>query len=816
MLPRLAPQVRPPINPAADQLSVYYVHPRENPCQALVSLLLLSKNYHAWAHLITRALISKNKFKFVNENLPKPSDDFDPSRVDDNLCNFSDLVHLSKSFIKLQQEILNFKQGTYTVTDYFTQLSTLWEEVNSFHPFPNFSCSVRCVCVTSTCEKLYRSEDYVMKFLAGLNDELDVVKTQILMIDPFPTLDRVFSLVLQQERRISPNIMDDSHAFVNASDSRNKNYGNSKEKNYRYCDHCKRPSHTKDFCYKLHGPSSDLLRKYFRSLNNIVGESSAVNDDDQTSVKAGSEASFSLSAEEYKVVISLLQQANLTGNVPQSQVAALTTRDIDPIHNSGNTFVCTFQSNNASTWIIDSGAIDHIYFDKSLFFIFRSLSFPISVKLPNGSYAIATHSGNVPITSYLTLLDVLFLLEFSVNLISAPKLAKHQYCAIILLSDICIMQDLKRLKKIGSVDLVCGLYTIHSSPSIIHSQPSINNTVSDCSSLKFIVSELPHEISPPAPTDSTSPPVVSEAMALKLAALEGNGTWSLVTLPTDVKPIGCKWVYKIKRKLEGIIERYKDLGILKYFLGLEVAHTISAILVSQKKYYLDLLKDTALTNCKPATTPLDPALKLYQDKVELFLDVSSYRRLVGHLLYLNFARLDITFATQQVSQFMATPTMTHYRAALRIARYLKQAPNWGRCLDTRRSINNYYFFLGNSLVSWHSKKQTIVARSSTEAEYRALSFTVCELQWLDYLFRDLHIQYHKPLVLFYDNQSAIYITQNPVFHERTKHLEIDCHLVREKLLARLFRLLLVSTHNQIAEFFPSLSLQLCFIPFYLS
>ena len=118
-----------------------------------------------------------------------------------------------------------------------------------------------------------------------------------------------------------------------------------------------------------------------------------------------------------------------------------------------------------------------------------------------------------------------------------------------------------------------------------------------------------------------------------------------------------------------------------------------------------------------------------------------------------------------------------------------------------KKIHYELVYLGSSLVSWQSKKQSTVSRSSSEAEYRALASTTCELQWLTFLLHDFRVIFTQPAALYCDNQSVIQIATNPVFHERTKHIEIDCHIVRHKINSGLVKLLPVSSSLQLADIF---------------
>lgn len=234
---------------------------------------------------------------------------------------------------------------------------------------------------------------------------------------------------------------------------------------------------------------------------------------------------------------------------------------------------------------------------------------------------------------------------------------------------------------------------------------------------------------------------------------------------------------------------------------------------------MDLLADTGMMAAKPCSTPMDSKMKLHRQSCEPLADSTSYRRLVGRLLYLTHTRPDISYAVSNLSQFLESPTTEHNRAAMRIVRYIKGSPrqglffpstsdttlkgfsdsDWGTCPDTRKSITGFCFFLGSSLVSWKSKKQTTVSRSSSEAEYRALAQASCEAQWLIYLLHDFGVKSSLPAILYCDNRSALHIAANPVFHERTKHIEIDCHLVRNKVQEGVLHLLPISTTLQVAD-----------------
>lgn len=263
----------------------------------------------------------------------------------------------------------------------------------------------------------------------------------------------------------------------------------------------------------------------------------------------------------------------------------------------------------------------------------------------------------------------------------------------------------------------------------------------------------------------------------------------------------------------------KELGKLKYFLGIEVAHSKLGIFISQQKYVLDLLKETGKLGCKPIDTPIEYNHGLCDAPEDLTVDKGAYQRLVGKLIYLSHTRPDIAFAVSVVSRFMHNPKETHLKAVYRILQYLKGNPGRGilfkrgesmtieaytdadyaGSLVDRRSTSGYCTFLGGNLVTWRSKKQNVVARSSAESEFRSMAMGICELLWLKIILEDLKIKWEGPMRLYCDNKSAISIAHNPVQHDRTKHIEVDRHFIKEKLDSGLICTPFISTKDQLAD-----------------
>ena len=277
-------------------------------------------------------------------------------------------------------------------------------------------------------------------------------------------------------------------------------------------------------------------------------------------------------------------------------------------------------------------------------------------------------------------------------------------------------------------------------------------------------------------------------------------------------------IARFKRYLNSCFHM-KDFGLLKYFLGIEVARSPAGIFLSQRKYALDVLTEAGMLGCKPIDTPMEQNHRLALVKGAPMDHPDSYRRLVGRLVYLSVTRPELSYSVHTLAQFLSDPQVPNWEAALRVLRYIKGSPgqglllrsntdftltafcdsDWAACPTTRRSLSGYLVFLGCSFVSWKTKKQPTLSRSSAEAEYRSMAVTTCELKWLKSLLASLGVSHTSAMWLFCDSQSAIHITKNPVFHDHTKHIETYCHFVRDELLVGRLATSYVPTGHQLAD-----------------
>ncbi|GJS96375.1 ribonuclease H-like domain-containing protein [Tanacetum coccineum] len=263
-----------------------------------------------------------------------------------------------------------------------------------------------------------------------------------------------------------------------------------------------------------------------------------------------------------------------------------------------------------------------------------------------------------------------------------------------------------------------------------------------------------------------------------------------------------------------------DLGALNYFLGISADRTPTGLFLSQKKYALQLLERAHMVTCNPSRTPVDTESKLGPEGAPV-QDPTLYRSLAGGLQYLTFTRPDLSYAVQQICLYMHDPREPHLAALKRILRYVQGTldlglhlyassttslvgytdADWAGCPSTRRSTSGYCVFLGDNLLSWSAKRQHTLSRSSAEAEYRGVANVVAETAWLRNLLRELHSPLSTATLVYCDNVSAVYMSANPVQHQRTKHIEIDIHFVRDMVTAGQVRVLHVPSRFQYADIF---------------
>ncbi|RVW18941.1 Retrovirus-related Pol polyprotein from transposon RE1 [Vitis vinifera] len=280
------------------------------------------------------------------------------------------------------------------------------------------------------------------------------------------------------------------------------------------------------------------------------------------------------------------------------------------------------------------------------------------------------------------------------------------------------------------------------------------------------------------------------------------------------------WFGRFTKSMRAFGYRQSNSDHTLFLKKQHVSRSSEGIFLSQRKYALDLLQETGMSGCQPVNTPIEEGLKLCIEPNQVSTDKGRYQRLVGRLMYLTHTRPDLAYALSVVSQYMHNPGEQHMNAVMRILRYLKNAPgkgilfaknvdhqsievytdaDWAGAVDDRRSTSGYFTFVGGNLVTWKSKKQNVVARSSAEAEFRGMTLGLCEALWLRLLLQDLGYLSRQPIQLFCDNKVACNIAHNPVQHDRTKHVEVDRFFIKEKLDDKIVELSKIRSEDQLAD-----------------
>lgn len=278
-----------------------------------------------------------------------------------------------------------------------------------------------------------------------------------------------------------------------------------------------------------------------------------------------------------------------------------------------------------------------------------------------------------------------------------------------------------------------------------------------------------------------------------------------------------KFLEAFIKKLNAVFS-LKDLGQLHYFLGIEVQRDAGGLYLKQSRYISDLLKKFNMEKSSPCSTPMVTG-RQFTIEGEPMVEPTMYRQAIGALQYLTNTRPDIAFSVNKLSQYMSSPTTEHWQGIKRIMRYLQGTTNyclhikpstdldingfsdadWATSIDDRKSMGGHCVFLGETLISWSSRKQKVVSRSSTESEYRALADLAAEITWIRSLLNELKLPMSRKPILWCDNLSAKALASNPIMHARSKHIEIDVHFIRDQVLKGQITVAYVPTADQIAD-----------------
>uniref|UniRef100_A0A2N9I543 Retrovirus-related Pol polyprotein from transposon RE1 n=1 Tax=Fagus sylvatica TaxID=28930 RepID=A0A2N9I543_FAGSY len=713
---------------------------------------------------------------------------------------YSDLGNQSQIF-ELTLKLGEMRQGEDSVTKYFNSLKRVWQDLDLFNTYEWKSVE------DSRHHKKIVEDNRIFKFLAGLNIEFDEVRGRVIGRQPLPSIGDVFSEVRREESRRNvmlgkkgPGVAVESSALVaaDANSSKAITYQRRTDDKPRvWCDYCNKPRHTRETCWKIHGKPAnwksskpgDRSGRAFPTANEAEVTSFTKEQMEHLLTLLKSNSSSGIPS------VSVAQ----TGNEPNALSCCLNSSTpwiidsgaSDHMTSSHNFFESYSPCSGIEKVRIADGSFSSIA-GKGLIKISERIDLKSVLHVPKLACNLLSDQSSGRTIGSARMINGLY--YFDDNLSSDKKAQGFSSISSIsvreqIMGEIIGEEDNFWEKSAPLPNTIVDFPSqdTESSPQIF---PEIENSIQDAGSgrISFLPTEkeiLQKDTCNPnsellvytrkrIPERSKDLPIIPEALDdpnWKLAVLEEmnalrkNGTWELVDLPRDKKIVGCKWVFSVKYRVDGSIVRYKarlvakgddsaelkklkerlvdefeikDLGALKYFLGMEFAKSKEGIFVNQRKYVLDLLGETGILGCKPAETPMEPNTKLKLAQTKSVVNKEQYQRLVGRLIYLSHTRPDIAFS--------GTPgkgLLFKKRGHLQIEAYTDA--DWAGSITDRRSTSGYCSFVGGNLVTWRSKKQNVVARSSAEAEFRVVAHGICEVMWIKRMLEELKASASLPM-----------------------------------------------------------------------
>ncbi|RVX05735.1 Retrovirus-related Pol polyprotein from transposon RE1 [Vitis vinifera] len=524
-----------------------------------------------------------------------------------------------------------------------------------------------------------------------------------------------------------------------------------------------------------------------------------------------------------------------------------------------NVFVCFTQSPSLGPWILDSGAFDHISGNKHLFSSITTTFVLPTVTLANGSQtmakgpeygeddwhrALSKFQKMVPRFSTLSSLACESCQLGKYTRVSFPKRLNNRaksHFELVHTDDKlsakatkCIFLGYSLLRR--AIVVIPLILIVIFSPLICALSSSLglsSSTSCCCSSLSS--AEVPDN-SPPGPPISPTPPchllticllLFGKTMVDEMVALHSNGTWDLVSLPPSKSTVGCRWVYTVKVGPNGQVDRLKARLVAKGYTqiyGCDYGDTFSPVAkIASVRLFLSMAAmgvwfsklRCSIYGLKQSPRAWFGRFSSVVQEFGMLRSEADHSFSIIITLRASVSIWGVSKRSWEISTTCRQTELPHHHSArhlfscqgmlyedrghTQIVGYIDA--DWAGSPSDRRSTSGYCVFIGGNLISWKSKKQDVVARSSAKAEYRAMTLATCELIWLRQLLQELRFGKDEQIKLVCDNQAALHFASNPVFHERTKHIEVDCHFIREKIVSGCVATSFVNSNDQLADIF---------------